>query len=197
MACSLPGSSVHGISQAGILEWVAISFSRGSSWTLTRIEPVSPALTGGFFTTLGSPWINPVNHLIWDDGKCCGEKSQGRAAPVKLEVRGRHLSCDIWAVSLVMGRAPEVWDSLEMSPPGRGTASIKVPEWEHAWNMWGLAKKPVWLEQRVDGRPVGIERQAVKRTWDFALNVNRKPWRAFTIGGHISQGLPENWSNRI
>ena len=29
--CSLPGSSVHGISQARILEWVAISFSRGSS----------------------------------------------------------------------------------------------------------------------------------------------------------------------
>ena len=30
--CSLPGSSVHGILQAKILEWVAISFSRGSSW---------------------------------------------------------------------------------------------------------------------------------------------------------------------
>ena len=30
--CSLPGSSVHGISQARILEWVAISFSRRSSW---------------------------------------------------------------------------------------------------------------------------------------------------------------------
>ena len=29
---SLPGSSVHGISQAGILEWVAISFTWGSSW---------------------------------------------------------------------------------------------------------------------------------------------------------------------
>ena len=29
--CSLPGSSVHGISQARILEWGAISFSRGSS----------------------------------------------------------------------------------------------------------------------------------------------------------------------
>ena len=28
---SLPGSSVHGISEARILEWVAISFSRGSS----------------------------------------------------------------------------------------------------------------------------------------------------------------------
>ena len=32
MDCSLPGSSVHGILQAGILEWVAISFSKGSSW---------------------------------------------------------------------------------------------------------------------------------------------------------------------
>ena len=31
MDCSLPGSSVHGISQAKILKWVAISFSRGSS----------------------------------------------------------------------------------------------------------------------------------------------------------------------
>ena len=28
---SMPGSSVHGISQARKMEWVAISFSRGSS----------------------------------------------------------------------------------------------------------------------------------------------------------------------
>ena len=37
MDCSLPGSSVHEIFQARVLEWVAISFSRGSSrprdWT--------------------------------------------------------------------------------------------------------------------------------------------------------------------
>ena len=32
MDCSLPGSSVHGIFQARVLEWVAISFSRRSSW---------------------------------------------------------------------------------------------------------------------------------------------------------------------
>ena len=31
MDCSLPGSSVHGILQARILEWVAIPFSKGSS----------------------------------------------------------------------------------------------------------------------------------------------------------------------
>ena len=32
MDCSPPGSSVHGILQAGILKWIAISFSRGYSW---------------------------------------------------------------------------------------------------------------------------------------------------------------------
>ena len=32
MDCSPPGSSIHGISQIRILEWVAVSFSRGSSW---------------------------------------------------------------------------------------------------------------------------------------------------------------------
>ena len=31
MDCSLPGSFVHGILQARILEWIAIPFSRGSS----------------------------------------------------------------------------------------------------------------------------------------------------------------------
>ena len=29
MDCSLPGSSIHGIFQAKVLEWVAIAFSRG------------------------------------------------------------------------------------------------------------------------------------------------------------------------
>ena len=31
MDCSPPGSSIHGMFQARILEWVTISFSRGSS----------------------------------------------------------------------------------------------------------------------------------------------------------------------
>ena len=43
----LPGSSVHGILQARILEWVAISFSRGSSQPRDRSQ-VSH-IAGGFF----------------------------------------------------------------------------------------------------------------------------------------------------
>ena len=42
MGCSLPGSSVRGILQARVLEWVAVSFSRRSSQP--RIEPGSPIL---------------------------------------------------------------------------------------------------------------------------------------------------------
>ena len=49
MDCSLPGSSLHGISRPRILEWVAIFFSRG--YSSPGIEPVSPAMAGEFFTT--------------------------------------------------------------------------------------------------------------------------------------------------
>ena len=45
---NLPGSSVHGILQARILEWVAITFSRGSSQPRHRTQ-VSH-IAGRFFT---------------------------------------------------------------------------------------------------------------------------------------------------
>ena len=54
MDCSLPDSSVHGISQARILEWVAISFPKGSSWP--RDQTHISCIAGRFFTlwALGS-----------------------------------------------------------------------------------------------------------------------------------------------
>ena len=52
MDCSLRGSSTHWISQARMLEWVAISYSRGSPQPREWIRvSLSPALAGGFFTT--------------------------------------------------------------------------------------------------------------------------------------------------
>ena len=52
ISCSPPGSSVHGISQTRILEWVAISFSRGSFWPRdwTRVSWTA----GGFYTDLAT-----------------------------------------------------------------------------------------------------------------------------------------------
>ena len=44
MDCSLPGSSIHGIFQARVSEWVAISFPRGSSQPRDRTQVYLPAL---------------------------------------------------------------------------------------------------------------------------------------------------------
>ena len=46
MDCKWPGSSVHGISQARILEWVAIPCFRGSSWPRNQTHVCSISLTG-------------------------------------------------------------------------------------------------------------------------------------------------------
>ena len=57
--CSPPGSSVHEILQARVLEWVAIFLLQGSSGP--RIEPlllVFPVSAGGFFTSSGN-WEAP------------------------------------------------------------------------------------------------------------------------------------------
>ena len=56
MNCSPPGSSVHGILQARILEWVAIPFSRGSSWP--RDWAWLSHAAGRFFT-------EPLGKSIW------------------------------------------------------------------------------------------------------------------------------------
>ena len=77
--CSPPGSSVHGVSQARILEWVAISFSRGSS--LPRDQSWVFCIASRFFITEppGKPlqlygmgpkgavavWHIPIHPCLW------------------------------------------------------------------------------------------------------------------------------------
>ena len=63
MDCSLPGSSVHGIFQASVLEWVAISFSRGSSWLRDWIR-VSCIVSRRPFTV----WATRAK--TWEQPKC-------------------------------------------------------------------------------------------------------------------------------
>ena len=61
VGCNPPGSPVHGIFPARILEWVAISFSRGSSWPRDRTHVFCISCTSDeFFTAelLGKPsWV--------------------------------------------------------------------------------------------------------------------------------------------
>ena len=85
MDCSLPGSSVHGICQAGILDWGAISFSRGSSWPRdqTRVSSLeADALTS---EPPGKIWylkdwlnrksLNSYAGILWTLVSCYSEES--------------------------------------------------------------------------------------------------------------------------
>ena len=63
--CSPPGSSVHGILQARILEWVAVPFSRGSSQP--RDQMWVSCIAGRFFTILAireAPWCREGTQQI-------------------------------------------------------------------------------------------------------------------------------------
>ena len=72
MDCSLPSTSVHGILQVGILEWVAMPSFRGSSWSMdwTWVS----CIAGRFFTVWATrkplQWEKlQANLLCWGRGK--------------------------------------------------------------------------------------------------------------------------------
>ena len=72
MDCSPPGSSVHEIIQARILEWVAIFSSRGSFLPRDRnfVSCISSVSTGRFFTAAppGKPMFGSVRMQKWIQG---------------------------------------------------------------------------------------------------------------------------------
>ena len=84
MDCSPPGSSVHGILQARILEWVAIPFSRVSSWP--RGQTQVSCISGRFFTV----WV------IW-----MIKKTQNSC------FENRHLHVHIVTKQCSMGSSPD------------------------------------------------------------------------------------------
>ena len=63
MDYSPPGSSVHGISQARILEWAAISFSKEPSDP--GMEPVSPTLQADSFFF----FLQADSYTVWAMGE--------------------------------------------------------------------------------------------------------------------------------
>ena len=66
MNCSSAGSSVHGVSQARVLEQVAISFPTQGS----NLHLLSPALAGRFFTTV-SPEQPQIRHVMFYQFQAC------------------------------------------------------------------------------------------------------------------------------
>ena len=67
MDCSLPGSSVYGISQATVLAWVVISYSRGSSRSRdrTHVSCVSVSYIGRWILYHCTTW---ETHYVQEKG---------------------------------------------------------------------------------------------------------------------------------
>ena len=67
MDCSLPGSSVHGIFQARVLEWVAISFSAAAAAAAKSLQsrPTLPDPTDGSPPGSAVPGILQARTLEW------------------------------------------------------------------------------------------------------------------------------------
>ena len=138
MGCNLPGSSVHGIFQARVLEWVAISFPTGSSrprdrtcvshivgrpftvWAtreVHRCEVLSGFSHVQLFVTL---WLQPAKLLCpWDSpGKNTGV---GCHAPLQgiFHTQG-------WNLSLLCLPHWQV-GSLPLTPPGKLHSNEEQP----------------------------------------------------------------------
>ena len=66
MGCSLPGSSVDGLLQARIMEWIAIPFSRDSDWP--RNQAQVSCNVGGLFTIWATRALS-YTFLSWVDNE--------------------------------------------------------------------------------------------------------------------------------
>ena len=125
MDCRLPGSSVHGIFLAKILEWVTMPFSRGSSQPKDRtlISCVS-CIAGRFFTH----WATWEALLLL----CLPLNSTRRVTQLRVNL----LVADIWFYTIsdqsgywwqvksfqqMINLALFVWDVLDVATPSSGS----------------------------------------------------------------------------
>ena len=117
MDCSPPGSSVHGILQARILEWVAIPFSRGCPWPRNQI-PVSCIVADSLPS---KPRRRPPG---WYRCKPNGEIRRGFTEKWDLNK-------DLEEVREWVMQSPR-WRNFQII----GRVSAKALRWS-TWNVWG------------------------------------------------------------
>ena len=97
MDCSPPGYSVHGILQAGILEWVAIPFSRRSSWP--RGWTLVFQIAGKFFTIWATSGPG-ASHTNFENSS--------------LSVKWGGIRVGVLRESVQLFQRTEIWDSIKV-----------------------------------------------------------------------------------
>ena len=118
MGCSLPGSSVRGILQARMLEWVAMPSSRGSSPPRDWTHISSPALGGGLFTTSAiweAPHLGSFNRslIVFPSSPSFSQGSQRGI----IENSGRLRAILLLETCQSPHLTPHLWGWASMLPP--------------------------------------------------------------------------------
>ena len=188
--CSLPGSSVHRISQARILEQVAISFFRGSG---IPTQGVNPRLSSLLHWQAGSSPLPPPERpflviqghratLRWlkTELHTSKRKSWDRSVSGKGQNRKTHRTCIItrskYKVSTVLALSSELLVETFLALASVSLAEtvlVVCPGWETVWE-WQTQRTLIWA---------GIERSRVHSlTW--------LPARARKEGGHPEPAVP-------
>ena len=131
-SCSPPGSSAHGILQARILEWVAISSSRGSSWPRdwTRVSCIS-CIIDRFFTA------EPPDKPVWVKPESWIAISQPLPIPWRINLFP-YLTQALpkWLLSLFSFTATVPLGKSAPSPRPPSQTSTPLPR------LWPLPKTP-------------------------------------------------------
>ena len=129
MDCSPRGSSVGGISQARILERVAISFSRGSSWP--RDGAQVSCIAGRFFTT--EPGGLSPNYL------CKHRQTDFQTHPDvshSLTQSTVHATCQPHKKAGKAGLHPSTSKLFYYNSQKVETIQVSIDGWMHEWNVF-------------------------------------------------------------
>ena len=148
MDCSLPGFSGHGILQARVLEWVAISFSRGSSWP--RDPTWVSRIAGRRFTHWATREALRDPKLSWTFLVTCSKEVLGGTCTCVLVCELMLRSSDTWYTRCMMYSLMQVyiylgwWSqtvfcNLEYFRPGM----LQSMGLQRIGHDWGIELRPV------------------------------------------------------
>ena len=158
MDCSPPGSSVHEILQARIVEWVAISFSRGSS--PPRNQTQVSCIAGRFFPNWAIREAQKISLSKTKKSRmtftCTEPKDTSETWSEKCDLRG-YLGLPRWHC----GEGPSCW-SRRHRRWGFNPWVGKIP-WSRKWQISILAWENPWTEE--PGGSQSMRLQRVGHNW--------------------------------